>query len=102
MALAGGELAWPAGLAGWIAFSGAAVCFALAVTFLFMAIGQIGPLKTGMIDNGSPVWSILVAAILLGEVLSPLQILGAVLVMAAIAGNQVLHHRQARSLLAER
>lgn len=103
MALAGGELAWPSGLIGWGAFWGAALFFALAVTFLFMAIGLIGPLKTGMIDNGSPVWSILFAAVLLGEMLSPLQILGAVLVVAAIAGNQVLHHRQTRrALLAER
>ena len=67
-----------------------------------MAIGLIGPLRTSMIDNGSPVWSILFAALLLGEMLSPLQLSGAALVVAAIVGNQVLHHRQARAVLAER
>lgn len=89
----GEDLAWPSGVVGWLAFWAAAICFALAVTCLFMAIGLIGPLRTGMIDNGSPVWSILFAAILLGEVLSPLQMAGAALVIAAILGNQVLQYR---------
>ena len=80
--------------------AGAAILLALAITTLFMAIGVIGPLRTSMIDNSSPVWSILFAGILLGEMLSPLQLSGALLVIAAIVGNQVLHHRQARALAA--
>lgn len=94
MALAGGELSWPSDLLGWATVAGAAIFLALAITFLFMAIGLIGPLRTSMIDNGSPVWSILFAALLLGEMLSPLQLSGALLVVAAIIANQVLHTRQ--------
>ena len=97
MALAGSALSWPTDFIGWAAVAGAAIFLALAITTLFMAIGMIGPLRTSMIDNGSPVWSILFAAILLGEMLSPLQLSGTVLVIAAIVGNQVLHHRQART-----
>lgn len=102
MALAGSELSWPSDPIGWLAVAGAALFLALSITCLFMAIGLIGPLRTSMIDNGSPVWSILFAALLLGEMLSPLQLSGAVLVVAAIIGNQVLNHRQARTALAER
>jgi len=101
MALAGGELSWPSDPIGWITVTGAAIFLALAITFLFMAIGLIGPLRTSMIDNGSPVWSILFAALLLGEMLSPLQLSGALLVVAAIIANQFLHHRQARIALAK-
>jgi len=96
MALAGGEPSWPSDFLGWTTVAGAAIFLALAITFLFMAIGLIGPLRTSMIDNGSPVWSILFAALLLGEMLSALQLSGALLVVAAIIANQVLHHRQAR------
>jgi len=97
MALAGGELSWPSDAIGWLTVAGAAIFLALAITFLFMAIGLIGPLRTSMIDNGSPVWSILFAALLLGEMLSPLQLSGALLVVAAIIANQVLHTSQARA-----
>lgn len=102
MVLAGEEPSWPADLTGWLTVAGAAVFLALAITTLFMAIGLIGPLRTSMIDNGSPVWAILFAAILLGEMLSPLQLTGAAMVIAGIIGNQILHHRQARAAFAKR
>lgn len=98
MLAVGEELSWPTSALGWFSMAAAAVLLTTAITCLFMAIGFIGPLRTSMIDNGSPVWSILFAAIILGEVLSPLQLSGALLVIAAIVGNQWLHNRAARAI----
>ncbi len=81
---------WPAGTFGWLAFAGSTICFVLATFFLFTAVDLIGPLRTAVIDNSSPIWVILFAALLLGEVLSGRQLLGAGLVVAAVLALQLL------------
>jgi drug/metabolite transporter (DMT)-like permease len=90
-----GGLAFPSGTLGWLAFTGASVFFSIASFCLFIAIGLIGPVRTGVIDNGSPIWAILFAAVLIGEVLGPFQWIGAAIVVGAIIANQILdHHRR--------
>lgn len=92
LAIVQGGLALPAGTGGWLAFIGASVFFSIASFCLFIAIGLIGPLRTGVIDNGSPIWAILFASLLIGEVLGPFQWLGAAIVVGAIVANQILDH----------
>ncbi|MFO0998075.1 MAG: DMT family transporter [Alphaproteobacteria bacterium] len=96
MALIQGGLAFPSGTPGWLAFTGAVVFFSIATFCLFIAISLIGPLRTGVIDNGSPIWAILFAAFLIDETLGPLQWLGSAIVVAAIVANQILDHARRR------
>ena len=60
------EPVWPAGWLGWSAFVGSTICFVAATFLLFTAVDMIGPLRTAVIDNSSPVWAILFAGLLAG------------------------------------
>ena len=84
-----GELAWPAGTTGWLAFGGSTVFYALATFLLFAALELIGPFRTAVIDNAAPVFAIFLAAVLLDEHLSTVQIFGGALVIAAVVLVQI-------------
>lgn len=78
------ETTWPTSPQGWSVF-GASVVFYVTATFtLFKAVSLIGPLKTAIIDNTAPVWAIILGYLLLEQVLSGLQIAGAVIVITAV------------------
>ncbi len=94
-ALARGEaLAWPAEPAGWAAFLGSAAMFCLATLTMFLAIGRIGALRMSFIDFGSPVWTILLGFLILGEQLTTIQGAGAALVVGAIVAHQIAETRR--------
>lgn len=57
----------------------------LAVTAFFAALALLGPSDTAVVSTVEPVVSIGVAALVLGERLGPVQVLGGVLVLAAVA-----------------
>ncbi|MBM3541525.1 MAG: DMT family transporter, partial [Alphaproteobacteria bacterium] len=95
IALVRGEaLAWPAEPAGWAAFLGSAVMFCLATLTMFLAIGLIGALKMSFIDFGSPVWTIVLGFLILGEQLTAIQGAGAALVVGAIVAHQIAETRR--------
>ena len=50
----------------------------------------VGPLQTAVIDNTSPVWAILFGMLLLGQLLSPKQIIGAIIVIVGALSVQLL------------
>lgn len=60
------------------------VLLAFAYVTFFNGLEIIGPFKTSMLMNMEPIFTIILAAILLGERLSPLQLAGAGLVIAGI------------------
>ncbi|MBT5413910.1 MAG: DMT family transporter, partial [Rhodospirillaceae bacterium] len=70
------------------ALAASSALFGIATMSLFAAIPMIGALRAAVIDNSSPVWAILFAVLLLGETLSPIQGLGAALVVVAIIAMQ--------------
>ena len=83
-ALAGG-VALPATEVGWLGFAGAALCYVVAVMTQFAALSRADPTRAALIYNLEPLVSIGLAALLLGERLSGQQLLGAGLVLAALA-----------------
>ena len=90
----------PASGVGWMAL-GAIVVLATvlpAVAFL-VGIDRIGATNAAMLSTLEPVMTVLLAAVLLGETLTPLSLLGGALVLAAVllvtAGE--LRHSVARS-----
>jgi drug/metabolite transporter (DMT)-like permease len=81
----------PAGLlklcgagSGLLKLCGAGSALTLGYAAFFAGLEIIGPLKTSMLMNMEPVFTIIFAAVLLGERLSPLQIIGAGLVITGI------------------
>ena len=70
----------------WLALGGVALFGGVvAVTTFFAALALLGPSDTSVVSTVEPVVSIGVAALLLGERLGPLQAVGGVVVLAAVA-----------------
>ena len=73
-----------------VAFFGVAVAYSFAIIIMFFANAMIGPVRTSLFLNFEPVSTIILGFFVLGQVLTPLQLLGAAIVIAAItlAGRQ--------------
>ena len=78
------DLEWPRSGEGWMALTASTGFYVLATILLFTAVKMIGALRTAIIDNSAPVWAILLATLLLGERLSPVQLFGGGLVIGAV------------------
>jgi len=70
--------------AGWLKVCGSGIVVAFAYITFFAGMKIIGPVKATMIMNIEPVLTICLAAILLGERLSNIQVFGAALVIGGI------------------
>jgi drug/metabolite transporter (DMT)-like permease len=82
--LAGGGVAWPATPAGWSGIGGVGAFYAFALIGLLMASVRIGATRAGFYMNFEPIASVLLAALILGQRLAPVQLAGAGLVIAAL------------------
>ena len=98
LGLAFGALTFPQGAfplaGGWPALIATTVLFAFAVFFQFGAIRHVGASRSAMFFNLEPVVTLAIAMLLLGERLSPIQLLGGTMVIAAL----LLFSRQSRKL----
>lgn len=79
-----GEVAWPAGARGWSGLGGVGAFYAFALIGLFLASVRIGAARAGFYMNFEPIASVLLAALILGQRLAPVQLAGAALVIAAL------------------
>ena len=70
--------------AGWLKVSGSGIVVAFAYIAFFTGMKIIGPVKATIIMNIEPVLTICLAAILLGERLSNIQVFGAVMVIGGV------------------
>jgi drug/metabolite transporter (DMT)-like permease len=70
--------------AGWLKLFVSSLTLGLGYVTLFAGLEIIGPVKTSMLMNMEPVLTIILAAILLGEQLSSVQLFGAGLVILGI------------------
>jgi drug/metabolite transporter (DMT)-like permease len=82
--LATGDVAWPATLAGWAGIGGVGAFYTFALIGLFLASVRIGATRAGFYMNFEPIASVLLAALILGQRLAPVQLAGAGLVIAAL------------------
>jgi drug/metabolite transporter (DMT)-like permease len=82
--LATRDVAWPASAAGWTGLGGVGAFYAFALIGLFLASVRIGAMRTGFYMNFEPIASVLLAALILGQRLAPVQLAGAALVIAAL------------------
>jgi drug/metabolite transporter (DMT)-like permease len=75
---------WPAAGAGWIGLAGLAAGYAVGIITLFLLLPRIGAVQASVVLNLEPVAVAMIAWLALGEVLTPLQIAGAVIVVATV------------------
>lgn len=80
-----GEIHLPTTPRGWIGVLGNAASYAIGLTCLFASIRLLGAVRTAVAINLEPVISVALATVVLGEILSAAQMLGAAVVLAGIA-----------------
>lgn len=74
----------PTGDAAWIGYIVNVLCYVVGLSSLYGAIARLGSVRVAVVVNMEPVVSLLTAALLLGQVLGPWQMLGAGVVIAGI------------------
>jgi len=70
---------------GWFALIGSSVAMTIAVLFVFVSTVRIGPFRTALFMNLEPIIATIGSALVLGEVITPLQGFGGAVMIAALA-----------------
>ena len=81
--LAGG-LTLPDTNFGWAGVLGVPFFYAFAMIGLFVAMARLGPMRVGFYMNFEPLAAVVLAALILGQRLAPVQLAGGALVVAAL------------------
>ena len=76
---------WPVTKAGWMAVGGMALIATVIPVATFLAgLKRIGPADASMVSILEPIVTVLLAALLFGETLKPITLLGGGLILAAV------------------
>ncbi len=75
--------------AGWAALVAVSFATTAGILFVFISTVRIGPFRTALIMNLEPLTAVVLSAIALGEVITPLQAVGSGLMLAALVAFQV-------------
>jgi len=87
-----GQLQLPTGAGGWAVGVAIAVIPTMVAISLFMAgLPRVGASRAALLSTVEPVVTVVLAAILLGERLSPIQAVGGLLVVLAVVVVQASH-----------
>ena len=79
-----GDHQWPTSRVGWGGVVGAAIAYIIALTALYATIARLGSVRSAAISNLEPLITIIIAFLLLGERLTPSQMLGGSLIIGAL------------------
>jgi drug/metabolite transporter (DMT)-like permease len=79
-----GSARLPATPPGWLGLAGVGFFYAIALIGVFTATARMGPMRVGFYMNFEPVAAVVLAALILGQTLAPVQLAGAALVICAL------------------
>jgi drug/metabolite transporter (DMT)-like permease len=79
----------PATGVGWAAMFGTSVTTTIAILTVFISTNRLGPFRTALIMNLEPLLAAVLSAIVLGDVITPIQALGAAVMLAALVAFQL-------------
>jgi len=82
--LSTGGLRWPDASAGWWGLAALSVLYGIAFTAVFTLLPKLGAVSNSPILNVEPVAALVLGSLVLGQVVSPLQWLGALIVVGAV------------------
>jgi drug/metabolite transporter (DMT)-like permease len=88
-----GDWRTPGSLLGWAAFAGTSACSTLSTLLIYMSTNRIGPFRTAFVMNLEPLVTTILSILLLGEVLTPLQTLGATAMLISLCAFQFVRAR---------
>jgi probable blue pigment (indigoidine) exporter len=74
---------------GWILVAVLSICVAAATLGLYMSTVRIGPFRSALIMNLEPLLATVLSAVLLGEVITPVQGIGGAIMLAALVAFQL-------------
>jgi probable blue pigment (indigoidine) exporter len=75
---------WPHTASGWVAFVGIGFTTTAAILTLYVSTQRIGPFRTALYMNLEPFMTAVLSAIVLGDRLTPLQMLGGAVMITAL------------------
>jgi probable blue pigment (indigoidine) exporter len=75
--------------AGWVAFVGIGATTTAAILTLYVSTQRIGPFRTALFMNLEPLMTAILGAVILGDRLTPVQIAGGVVMIAALCAFQL-------------
>jgi probable blue pigment (indigoidine) exporter len=79
----------PAMMSGWVALIALGVAIMTGILGVFASTVRIGPFRTALLMNLEPLLATIGSALFLGELITPLQLLGAVVMMVALVAFQM-------------
>jgi drug/metabolite transporter (DMT)-like permease len=80
---------WPHSPSGWVAFVGIGFTTTAAILTLYVSTQRIGPFRTALYMNLEPFMTAVLSAIVLGDRMTPLQVLGGVVMVTALCVFQL-------------
>lgn len=76
---------WPiVDLDGWVAFFAMGLCTTVAMLGFFAGLQRLGPTPAAIVGTLEPAVTVVAAALILGELIGPLQVVGGVAVLGAV------------------
>lgn len=79
-----GEIVLPVTALGWFGLIGASLLFIVGILSFFGALTMVDTVRATIVSNLEPLCAIAAAWLLLGEAMTPVQLLGAAVVVAAV------------------
>jgi probable blue pigment (indigoidine) exporter len=74
---------------GWAALLGMSLATTAGIVFIFVSTMRVGPFRTALIMNLEPLIAMMGSALVLGELITPLQALGSGIMLAALVAFQL-------------
>jgi len=74
---------------GWVALVAMSVATTASILFVFVSTVRIGPFRTALIMNLEPLIAMILSALVLGEVITPLQAAGSGIMLVALVAFQL-------------
>jgi drug/metabolite transporter (DMT)-like permease len=93
VAILGPGFAWPDARAGWAGLVLLTILYGSAITSLFVVLPRIGAVNNAAIMNFEPVAAVGLGWLVLGQTVAPMQLLGGLIVIAAIVFLSLRGHR---------
>ncbi|MGO9398843.1 MAG: DMT family transporter [Xanthobacteraceae bacterium] len=76
--------------AGWAALIGMSLATTAGIVFIFVSTMRVGPFRTALIMNLEPLIAMVGSALVLGDLITPMQALGSGIMLAALMAFQLL------------
>jgi drug/metabolite transporter (DMT)-like permease len=79
----------PQATVGWVYLIAVSFATTAAILFVFISTVRIGPFRTALIMNLEPLTATIMSALLLGEIITPVQGFGSAIMLAALVAFQL-------------